>query len=55
MQIGQKVKIAGSKLEGVIVKIENRREGPSTAKAFYTVKLTDNSEHEFMRDELRYA
>jgi hypothetical protein len=55
MQIGQKVKIAGSKLEGVIVKIENRREGSSTAKAFYTVKLTDNSEHEFMRDELRYA
>jgi len=53
MEIGQKVKIAGSKDEGVIIKIENRREGSFTAKAFYTVKLTDNREIEVMRDELR--
>ena len=53
MEIGQTVKIAGSKDEGVIIKIENRRECSFTDKAFYTVKLTDNREIEVMRDELR--
>jgi len=55
MEVGQKVKVAGTKLEGVVVKIDRRREGSSTIKLFYTVKLTDGSEMELMRDEIRYA
>lgn len=54
MEKGQTVKVAGTKLEGVIVHIESRREGTSTAKLFYTIRLTDGSEVELMRDEIRH-
>lgn len=53
MEIGQKVKVSGTKLEGVIVNIDYRREGSSTAKAFYVVRLTNGTEHEYWFNELR--
>lgn len=57
MNIGDSVKISGTKLTGVIVNIEGRRDSifsdSKTIKSYYTIKLSDGTENEYMRDEIR--
>lgn len=54
MTIGTRVKVSGTKDIGTIQVIEERREGTSTAKVFYTVLLDSGLTQEYTRDELRY-
>lgn len=55
MKIGDHVKISGTSLSGDVIKIEERREGSSTPKVFYTVWVSDNTiPKEYTRDELRF-
>lgn len=54
MQVGDKVRISGTSLTGEIISIDNRYEPKKHTKtAFYTIKLSDGTTNEYVRNELR--
>ncbi len=53
MEIGQKVKIAGTKEIGTVTEKKEERIGTSTAKVIYTVTFDNGKSFEYFRDELR--
>lgn len=55
MEIGQKVKVAGTKEIGTVTEKKEERIGTSTAKVIYTVTFDNGQSFEYFRDELRNA
>ncbi len=53
MEIGQKVKVAGTKEIGTVTEKKEERIGTSTAKVIYTVTFDNGKSFEYFRDELR--
>lgn len=54
MNIGDKVKVSGTNLEGVIVEMNPRRLPDRKAViSFYTVKFADGTTGEYGREEIR--
>jgi hypothetical protein len=56
MEIGDKVKVKGTSLEGEIVSIDNRYDlayARQSKTTYYKIKFPDGREMEYLRNELR--